>query len=116
VSAHKTIMAILQAEGVDTSDPLVSLAVALLVKQYTTGNAAGGTLAPLVNPAGMLIADLGQLSRGKPSKRKPSAYSKKYGKAFKKVATQFKKKSGGWKKNGFKNAQKAAHKVAKKMK
>lgn len=48
-------------------------------------------------------------------KRKASAYSKKYGRAFKKVANQYKKKSGAWKANGFKNAQKAAHKLAKRM-
>jgi hypothetical protein len=48
--------------------------------------------------------------------RKASAYSKKYGRAFKQVASKFKKKGGGWKKNGFKNAQKAAHKKAKTMK
>lgn len=48
--------------------------------------------------------------------RKASAYSKKYGRAFKSVAPKFKKKGGGWKKNGFKNAQKAAHAKAKKMK
>ena len=46
-------------------------------------------------------------------KRKASAYSKRYGKAFKKVAKDYLKKSGGWKKNGFKSAQKAAHKLAK---
>ncbi len=46
--------------------------------------------------------------------RKASAYSKRYGKAFKKVAGKYKKKSGGWKKNGFKRAQKEAHKLAKK--
>ena len=46
--------------------------------------------------------------------RKPSAYSKKYGRAFKKVAKRYKKKNGSWKKNGFKLAQKAAHKEAKK--
>jgi len=48
-------------------------------------------------------------------KRKASAYSKKYGKAFKKVSNKFKKKNGSWKVNGFKNAQKAAHKLAKRM-
>lgn len=48
--------------------------------------------------------------------RKASAYSKKYGRAFKQVAPKFKKKGGGWMKNGFKNAQKAAHKKAKTMK
>jgi hypothetical protein len=46
--------------------------------------------------------------------RKASAYALKYGRAFKKVAKQYKTKSGSWKKNGFRNAQKAAHKLAKK--
>jgi len=49
-------------------------------------------------------------------KRKASKASKKYGRAFKKIAPQFKLKSGAWKKNGFRNAVKAAHKLAKKMK
>ena len=46
-------------------------------------------------------------------KRKASAYSKRYGAAFRKVAGRFKKKNGSWKTNGFKNAQKAAHKLAR---
>lgn len=46
--------------------------------------------------------------------RKVPEYSKKYGKNFKKVASKYKKKSGGWKKNGFKNAQKEAHRLTKK--
>jgi len=50
----------------------------------------------------------------KKAKRKASAYSKKYGAAFKKVAMSHKTKSGSWKKGGFKKAQKAAHKLAKK--
>ncbi len=48
-------------------------------------------------------------------KRKASAYSKKYGRAFKAVAGKYQKKNGGWKKDGFRLAQKAAHKKAKKM-
>jgi hypothetical protein len=48
-------------------------------------------------------------------KRKPSAYSLKYGRAFKKVAGKYKLKSGKWAKDGFKRAQKAAHKKAKTM-
>ena len=51
----------------------------------------------------------------KKPKRKASGYAKKYGKAFKKVAPKYKKKNGGWKVNGFKSAQKAAHRMAKKM-
>ncbi len=49
-------------------------------------------------------------------KRKPSAYSKKYAKAFQSVKTKHMKKSGGWKKDGYKKAVKAAHAKAKRMK
>lgn len=65
------------------------------------------------------------LSRSEPSmnettrsapkkKRKASAYSKKYGAAFKRIAPKYKTKSGSWRKGGFKAAQKAAHKAARK--
>jgi len=47
-------------------------------------------------------------------KRKASAYSRKYKTAFNKVAKQYKKKNGQWKKGGFKKAVKAAHKAVKK--
>jgi len=46
-------------------------------------------------------------------KRKASAYSKRFGKAFKKVSKKYKLKNGKWMKNGFKNAVKAGHKLAK---
>jgi hypothetical protein len=48
-------------------------------------------------------------------KRKASAYAKKYGKAFKKIQKKYKTKAGKWKKDGFKRAQKEAHKLAKRM-
>jgi len=54
------------------------------------------------------------VSGGKKVKRKASAYSKRYGAAFKKVAKRFKKKNGSWKTNGYRNAVRAAHKLAKK--
>ncbi len=47
-----------------------------------------------------------------PVKRKASAYSKRYSKAFDKIANDFKKKNGEWKKNGFRSAVRAAHKLA----
>jgi hypothetical protein len=49
----------------------------------------------------------------KPVKRKASAASKRYGRAFKEIAPSFKLKNGSWKKNGFRNAVRAAHKLAK---
>ena len=54
------------------------------------------------------------LAQAPKKKRKTSAYSKRYGKAFRKVAPKYKTKSGSWMKNGFKRAQKAAHALAKK--
>ena len=45
-------------------------------------------------------------------KRKKSAYNKRYAAAFKKVQKKFKKKNGGWMKDGFKRAQREAHRIA----
>jgi len=46
--------------------------------------------------------------------RKASAYSKRYGAAFKRLQKKYKTKSGAWRKGGFKACQKAAHKAARK--
>ena len=58
-------------------------------------------------------AKLAARRRKSSSKRKGSAYSKRYGAAFKRLAKKNKKKSGGWKAGGFARTQKAAHKAAK---
>ena len=50
----------------------------------------------------------------KKKKRKVSAYQKKYGAAFKRLAPKYKTKAGKWKKDGFKRCAAAARKVAKK--
>ena len=47
-------------------------------------------------------------------KRAASAYSKRYGKAFKRLAPKYKKKNGQWKKDGFKRCAAAARREAKK--
>ena len=49
-----------------------------------------------------------------PKKRKPSAYNLRYSKAFKSIQSDFKKKNGSWKVNGFRRASDAARKLAKK--
>jgi len=49
-------------------------------------------------------------------KRKASDYSKRYGRNFKRVAGKYKLKSGAWAKNGFKRAQKEAHRLSKRKK
>jgi len=53
------------------------------------------------------------LKKSKKPKRSPSLYNIKYSKAFKKMAPRFKKKGGGWKKDGFKRAGAAARKAIK---
>ena len=55
-------------------------------------------------------------SKGTPikkAKRKVSAYQKAYGKNFKSVQGKYKKKDGSWKQDGFKRAQKEAHRLTK---
>jgi hypothetical protein len=58
--------------------------------------------------------DMGEVAPPPKKKRKASAYSKRYGAAFRRLAPRYKNKRGGWKKDGFKRAQKAAHKEARK--
>lgn len=48
--------------------------------------------------------------------RKPNAHSIAYGEAFKKIEHKYKKKKGGWKKDGFKNCSAAARRMVKKGK
>lgn len=48
-----------------------------------------------------------------PKKRKRSKYHTAYGKAFKRLAPDYKLKSGAWKKNGFKRCAAASRKIAK---
>ena len=57
---------------------------------------------------GLLEAIRKDRPRRKP-KRKASARSKKYGRAFKRLAPRYKKKNGSWKKDGFKRCVRAAH-------
>jgi len=66
-----------------------------------------------INCSGSTAVEDNQVNQVKP-KRKASASSKRYGKAFQEIAPRFKLKNGSWKKNGFRNAVRAAHKMAKK--
>jgi len=47
-------------------------------------------------------------------KRRATAASKRYGKAFKKIQHKYKKKNGSWKKDGFKRCAAAARRMSKK--
>lgn len=51
-------------------------------------------------------------AKAEANKRAATAYNKRYSKFFKQVKGDYRKKGGGWKKNGFKRAVKEAHKLA----
>ena len=70
------------------------------------------------NPAGWvnLVPDRtpAPLRKARKPKRKASARSKKYGRAFKRLAPRYKKKNGSWKKDGFARCVRAAHRACRK--
>jgi hypothetical protein len=68
---------------------------------------------PAVVEASMPLIEMAEQKVAKVAKKKVSAYSRRYGRAFKKVAAKYKTKSGAWMKNGFARAQKEAHRIAK---
>jgi len=49
----------------------------------------------------------------KPKKRRKTAYQRRYEKNFKSIQDDYKLKNGNWKKNGFRRAVMAAHKLSK---
>lgn len=63
---------------------------------------------------GSTIVDRAVDQVAKKTKRKASAYSRKYKAAFRRIAPTYKNKNGTWRKGGFKAAVKAAHKAVKK--
>ena len=80
---------------------------------FQTALTFAGTFAPQMDLEKVSLAATPKLKAKK--KRKTSAYSKKYGRAFKKLQSKYKTKAGKWKKDGFKRCQKAAHALAKRM-
>ena len=64
---------------------------------------------------GMAISDAPAAAEpmAAPKKKRSSAYSRRYKANFKKISSRYKLKSGKWKKNGFKNAVKEAHRLSR---
>jgi len=71
-----------------------------------------GAPAPLVSALMPAVA-AGEAIVVAKTKKKVSAYSRRYGRAFKKIAKRYQKKSGGWMKNGFQRCQHESHRIAK---
>jgi hypothetical protein len=60
-------------------------------------------------------AQMSEMTEASPkTKRRTSAYSRRYKANFRKVSSRYKLKNGKWMKNGFKSAVKLAHKMSKK--
>ena len=67
-------------------------------------------------PTSTMSLDAAMKASDEPKKRKSrkkSKYNIEYSKNFKAVQNKYKTKSGSWKKDGFKKAQKEAHKLTK---
>jgi hypothetical protein len=70
-------------------------------------------VSPSITDASRPLIEAVEVIVEKKVKRKASAYSKRYGRAFKKIASRYKLKSGAWKKNGFKLAAAEARRIAR---
>lgn len=86
------------------------------MSEYERGFAAGYAAAHRTDVRDITVnrGETKAVPKATTPKRKVSAYSKRYGQMFRRVAPKYKLKSGAWAKDGFKRAQKAAHKLAKK--
>lgn len=67
---------------------------------------------PTVRSAGKRVKTKAKKTASRAAKKAKSKYSR----AFAKVKSKYQTKSGKWKKDGFKRAVRAAHKMAKNMK
>ena len=85
----------------------IAYAIALDPEQAKAGAMAG--LQTFETGANAVLDAIAQPTK---TKKKVSAYNRKYKAAFKKIAPKYKLKSGKWKANGFKRAVKEAHKIA----
>ena len=61
-----------------------------------------------------ITSDRGDPAPAPKKKRKASAYSKRYGREFKRLSPKYKLKNGSWGKDGFKRCQAAAHTATRK--
>ena len=73
---------------------------------------AKGVPAPIAASTAPII-EAAETAVIKKVKRKASAYSQRYGKAFKKISKKYKLKSGAWKKNGFRLCAAEARRMAR---
>ena len=77
---------------------------------------AGETLMPTggnVEDVQEVLETMAPTKAPSPKKKKSTAYQRKYKKAFAKVKPKYMNKNGKWKKDGFKAAVKAAHRMCK---
>lgn len=87
-----------------------SPSVQIYIKAGETLVPTGGNVADMSQ--NMDIETVGDTDKPK-KKRKPSAYSQAYSRAFKDIQKTYKLKNGSWKKDGYKKAVKGAHKLAR---
>lgn len=67
----------------------------------------------LLNGMTMVSSPADSPAEPKPTKKRSTAYQRKYKANFKKISSRYKMKSGKWKKNGFRLAVKEAHRLSR---
>lgn len=99
INEEMAIKAILKANGI--TGPLVPLAIKVLREQFDSGEAFGedflGPFTVALNPAGVLAAEAGKLSKKSRSK-KQKAQDKKKSKAWSEANSSLRNKNGQLKK------------------
>ena len=100
LNEEAAIRLILKANGI--TGPLVPLAIKVLREQFDSGEAFGsdvlGPFTPVINPVGVLAAEVGKVKRKRSSKQK--AQDKKKSKAWAQANSEGRKNNGdlraGW--------------------
>jgi hypothetical protein len=116
INEEAAIRAILKANGI--TGPLIPLAIKVLREQFESGEAFGssvlGPFAPVFNPAGVLAAEAGNISRKR--SRKQKAQDKKKSRAWAQANSELRNKNGQLKKGRTqKDVATRANKILRKM-
>ena len=116
INEEAAIRLILKANGI--TGPLVPLAIKVLREQFDSGEAFGfdvlGPFTPVINPAGVLVAEAGKVKRKRSKKQKDQ--DKKKSKAWAQANDEGRKNNGeyrsGW---DQKRIAMRANKILKKL-
>lgn len=92
-----------------TKDQIIDTLIGIIVGGRGGHNPGGNPYLDIPTFREALEEDRRPKRKARQAKRAVSASQKRYGRAFKRLSPRYKKKNGGWKKDGFKRCVRAAH-------